>query len=83
MPYVDASDWAQEHLSGDEYIKAFGEPEGDDKSQTVFWLSGTARKKLDIIRAETGGEFISNRRAAGHGNAIARPLFIKYAPRWL
>ena len=54
MPYNDATEWAQEHLSGDEYIKAFGEPEEGDKAQTAFWLSGAARKRLDIIRAETG-----------------------------
>lgn len=48
-----AQKWAEEHLDGDECIKAFGEPE---ERTTVMILAAT-KAKLSDIKAKTGKSF--------------------------
>ena len=54
MPYDDAKEWAQEHMGGDAYIAAFGDPEDGERFQMAISLSAAARRKLEMTRAETG-----------------------------
>lgn len=48
-----AQAWAEEHLDGDEYIKAFGEPE----ERTTIMLSAATKARLSDIKAKTGKSF--------------------------
>ena len=54
MPYDDAREWAEEHMDGDSYIEAFGDPEDGERVQMAILISAAARRKLEMIRAETG-----------------------------
>ena len=48
-----AQKWAEEHLDGDEYIKAFGEPD----ERTTVMVSAATKAKLSDIKAKTGKSF--------------------------
>ena len=48
-----AQKWAEEHLSGDDYINAFGEPE----ERTTVMISAATKAKLSDIKAKTGKSF--------------------------
>ena len=48
-----AQKWAEEHLDGDEYIRAFGEPE----ERTTIMISVATKAKLSDIKAKTGKSF--------------------------
>lgn len=48
-----AQKWAEEHLDGDEYIRAFGEPE----ERTTIMLSAATKARLSDIKAKTGKSF--------------------------
>ena len=48
-----AQKWAEEHLDGDEYIRAFGEPE----ERTTVMISAATKAKLSDIKAKTGKSF--------------------------
>lgn len=65
LPPEAARQWAEENLSGDEYIAAFGEPEED--VQLGVTIRGSTRSKLDSVKAETGLTFgeIIDRLVAG------------------
>lgn len=52
-----AEEWAEEHLSGDEYEAAFGVP--DEVPRITVALTPENRKKLDEIRAKNGMKFVS------------------------
>lgn len=54
-----AQAWAEEHLDGDEYIRAFGELE----ERTTITISAATRAKLGEIKTKTGknyGEIIDD-----------------------
>ena len=48
-----AQRWAEEHLDGDEYIRAFGEPE----ERTTIMISAATKARLSDIKAKTGKSF--------------------------
>ena len=48
-----AQKWAEEHLGGDEYIKAFGEPE----ERTTVMISAATKARLSDIKTKTGKSF--------------------------
>lgn len=48
-----AQKWAEEHLNGDAYIAAFGEPE----ERTTVMISAATKAKLSDIKAKTGKSF--------------------------
>ena len=48
-----AQRWAEEHLDGDEYIRAFGEPE----ERTTVMISAATKARLSDIKAKTGKSF--------------------------
>ena len=48
-----AQAWAEEHLDGDEYIRAFGEPE----ERTTIMMSAATKARLSDIKAKTGKSF--------------------------
>ena len=48
-----AQKWAEEHLDGDEYIRAFGEPE----ERTTIMMSAATKARLSDIKAKTGKSF--------------------------
>ena len=48
-----AQKWAQEHLDGDESIRAFGEPE----ERTTIMISAATKARLSDIKAKTGKSF--------------------------
>ena len=48
-----AQKWAEEHLDGDEYIRAFGEPE----ERTTISISAATKAKLSDIKVKTGKPF--------------------------
>ena len=48
-----AQKWAEEHLDGDEYVRAFGEPE----ERTTVMISAATKAKLSDIKAKTGKSF--------------------------
>ena len=49
-----AAKWAEEHLSGDEYIAEFGEPDEDGIEIMTIRISSATRAKLDAERDRTG-----------------------------
>lgn len=54
MSYDEASKWAKEHLSGDEYIRIFGEPEAtDEKIQLKVYLSNISLAKAKQNAAQS------------------------------
>ena len=54
MALAEAVKWAEEHLDGDAYAAAFGEPE-DGKVYKGFKLSYAAVRRLEEMQAERGG----------------------------
>ena len=55
MAYDQAQKWAEEHLTGDEYIAIFGEPEEDEeKAQIHINLSKGAISKLKQAAQKNG-----------------------------
>jgi hypothetical protein len=55
MAYAQAQKWAEEHLTGDEYIAIFGEPEEDEeKAQIHINLSKGAISKLKQAAQKSG-----------------------------
>ena len=48
-----AQKWAEEHLDGDEYIRAFGEQE----ERTTIMMSAATKARLSDIKAKTGKSF--------------------------
>lgn len=57
-----AEDWAEEHLTGDEYEAAFGLP--DEVPRITIALTPENRAKLDEIRLRTGATFVDTINAA-------------------
>ena len=53
LPPEAARQWAEENLSGDEYIAAFGEPEEDAEHISVA-ISAKAKAVLDDLKSRTG-----------------------------
>ena len=51
-----AMEWAEEHLDGDEYIAAFGDPEETGKAMSVI-LPIKTRERLEALKHETGMTF--------------------------
>lgn len=51
-----AMEWAEEHLDGDEYIAAFGDPEETEKAMSVI-LPLKTRERLEVLKRETGMTF--------------------------
>ena len=51
-----AEEWAEEHLSGDEYEAAFGVP--DEVPRITIALTPENRKKLDEIRDASGAKLV-------------------------
>ena len=51
-----AMEWAEEHLDGDEYIAAFGDPEETEKAMSII-LPLKTRERLEVLKAETGMTF--------------------------
>lgn len=51
-----AMEWAEEHLDGDEYIAAFGNPEETEKAMSVI-LPLKTRERLEALKRETGMTF--------------------------
>jgi hypothetical protein len=55
LSYAEAQEWAENHLSGDEYIDIFGEPEEDDTKQKItLSLSAAAIAKAKQEAAKAG-----------------------------
>lgn len=55
LSYEEAQEWAENHLSGDEYIGIFGEPEEDDAKQKItLSLSVAAIAKAKQKAAKAG-----------------------------
>ena len=55
LSYTEAQEWAENHLSGDEYIDIFGEPEEDDTKQKItLSLSAAAIAKAKQEAAKAG-----------------------------
>ena len=48
--------WAEEHLDGDEYIAAFGDPEETEKAMSII-LPIKTRERLEALKRETGMTF--------------------------
>lgn len=73
MSFVDAREWAEEHLDGDEYAAEFGEPEEASEGKVLLTLSvlPEVKAKLERIKAQTGKSMsvlVSNAIAKGDGN---------------
>lgn len=45
--------WAEENLSGDEYIAAFGEPD-EDGEPVVLTIDSATKRRLDRLKESTG-----------------------------
>ena len=53
--YDEARQWAEEHLSADEYIADFGDPgEGGEDVQILVKVSPKAKAMLDELRSRAG-----------------------------
>mgnify|MGYP000277156646 CR=1 FL=1 len=52
----EAAEWAEEHLTADEYAAEFGEPEeaGDSREALNTSVSAETKRKLEKLRSETG-----------------------------
>ncbi len=46
LTYEEAKKWAEEHLTGDEYVAIFGEPGEDDNARLSLHLSAAAVARL-------------------------------------
>lgn len=46
LTYDEAKKWAEEHLTGDEYISIFGEPSEDENARLSLHLSAAAVARL-------------------------------------
>lgn len=51
-----AMEWAEEHLDGEEYAAAFGDPEETEKA-TLVVLPIKTRERLEALKRETGMTF--------------------------
>lgn len=51
-----AMEWAEEHLDGEEYAAAFGDPEETEKAMCIV-LPVASRSRLEEIKRETGMTF--------------------------
>lgn len=51
-----AMEWAEEHLDGDEYVAAFGNPEETEKAMSIV-LPTKARERLEDLKRESGMTF--------------------------
>jgi hypothetical protein len=49
-----AARWAEEHLTADEYVAEFGEPDEDETNAITVRISAAARAKLEAERGKTG-----------------------------
>lgn len=54
LTYEEAQKWAEEHLTGDEYIAIFGEPAEDERAQLNLHISAAVIQKLKRIATERG-----------------------------
>lgn len=45
-----AKQWAEENLSGDDYIAAFGEPEEEDRQQISIAIAPVTRERLEALK---------------------------------
>lgn len=52
--YDEARKWAEDHLDGDDYIAAFGEPAEDSTEMCLFRLPAAVKAQLDIEVSKTG-----------------------------
>lgn len=52
--YDEAREWAEEHLDGDDYIAAFGEPEEDGSEMCLIRLPSALKTQLDREVSRTG-----------------------------
>jgi len=51
LSFDEARDWAEEHLTADEYAEAFGMPDEGDDSKTVLTITLPATKAATIRQA--------------------------------
>jgi hypothetical protein len=56
MSPAAAADWAQEHLTADEFAEIFGEPDeaGDDREALNLNVPANVKARLEQMRSETG-----------------------------
>ena len=56
MAFTEAQEWAEENLDGDDYGKAFGNPEeaGDNRGSMLLSLSATTRAKIQRAADASG-----------------------------
>ncbi len=56
ISYGEAKEWAEEHMSGDEYAELFGEPdeESGESATVLLSISAAARDKLAREASRTG-----------------------------
>lgn len=52
--YDEAREWAEEHLDGDDYIAAFGEPAEDGAEMCLFRLTPAVKAQLGREVSKTG-----------------------------
>lgn len=52
-----AMEWAEEHLTGDEYIAAFGNPEDDSTVQICVTVPVAVKNRMEELRATVGLTF--------------------------
>jgi hypothetical protein len=52
--YDEARKWAEDHLDGDDYIAAFGEPEEDGTEVCMVRLPAALKAQLDREVSRTG-----------------------------
>lgn len=51
LTYDEAQDWAEKHLTADEYAEAFGMPDEGDDSKTVITITLPAQKAAALRQA--------------------------------
>lgn len=51
LTYVEAAQWAEEHLTGEEYAAIFGEPEEGNKRMVGVYISAKAEQLLNKAAA--------------------------------